>query len=85
MTVTTHATVSFSFSFVFTRDLHITYFMAHSFYAYLAPPIVVGELLTFKVSRDTEHKTTAFFQLYFQEKKQSYIRINTVIAHYIWL
>ncbi len=59
--------------------------MAHSFYAYLAPPIVVGELLTFKVSRDTEHKTTAFFQLYFQEKTHSYIRINTVIANYIWL
>ncbi len=44
MTVTTHAAVSFSFSFVFTRDLYnthyITYFMAHSFYAFLAPPIV---------------------------------------------
>ncbi len=51
MTVMTHAAVSFSFSFVFTRDLqhtlhYITYFMAHSFYAFLAPPIVVGVLLT---------------------------------------
>ncbi len=46
--------------------------MAHSFYAYLAQPIVVGELLTFKVSRDTEHKTTAFFQLYFQENTLLY-------------
>ncbi len=43
MTVTTHAAVSFSFSFVFTRNLYnthyITYFMSHSFFA---PPIVVG-------------------------------------------
>ncbi len=50
MTVTTHAAVSFSFSFVFTHDLcnthYITYFMAHLFYAFLAPPIVVGVLLT---------------------------------------
>ncbi len=71
MTVTTHATVSFSFSFVFTRDLYnthyITYFMAHSFYAYLAPPIVVGVLLTCQ-NLDPEYKMTAFFQMYLQEK-----------------
>ncbi len=49
MTVATHAAVSFSFS-LFTHDLYNTryfmYFMAHSFYRYLAPPIVVGVLLT---------------------------------------
>ncbi len=71
MTVTTHATVSFSFSFVFTRDLYnthyITYFMAHSFYAYLAPPIAVGVLLTCQ-NLDPEYKMTAFFQMYLQEK-----------------
>ncbi len=82
MTVTTPAAVSFSFSFVFTRDLYkhthyITYFMAHLFYACLAPPIVVGVLLTCQ-SVDPEYKTTAFFQMYFQEKKHSYIRVNTV-------
>ncbi len=68
MRVTTHATVSFTFSFVFTRDLYnthyIMYFMAHSFYAFLAPPIVVGVLLTCQ-SLDPEYKTTAFFQMYF--------------------
>ncbi len=68
MTVTTHAAVSFSFSCVFTRDLYnmyyITYFMAHSF---LVPPIVVGVLLTCQ-SLDPEYKTTAFFQMHFQEK-----------------
>ncbi len=50
MTVTTHAAVHFSFSFAFTRSLYnthyITYFMALSLYAVLAPPVVVGELLT---------------------------------------
>ncbi len=70
MTVTTHAAVSFSFSCVFTRDLYnthyITYFMAFSFYAFLAPPIVVGVLLTCQ-SLDPEYKTTVF-QMYFQEK-----------------
>ncbi len=70
MTVTTHA-AAFSFSFVLTRDLYnthcITYFMAHSCYAFLAPPIVVGVLLTCQ-SLDPEYKTTAFFQMYFQEK-----------------
>ncbi len=47
MTLTTHA--KDSFSFVFTCDLYnthyITYFMAHSFYACLAPPragLVIG-------------------------------------------
>ncbi len=43
------------------------YFMAHSFYACLAPPIVVGVLLTCQ-SLDPEYKTSAFFQMYFQEK-----------------
>ncbi len=41
--------------------------MAHSFYAFLAPPIVVGVLLTCQ-SLDPEYKTTVFFQMYFQEK-----------------
>ncbi len=43
------------------------YFMAHSFYVYLAPPIVVGVLLTCQ-SLDPEYKSTVFFQMYFQEK-----------------
>ncbi len=30
-------------------------------------------------SLDPEYKTTAFFQMYFQEKTSSYIRVNTVI------
>ncbi len=67
MTIRTHAAVSCSFSFVFTHDLYnthyITYFMAHSFYAFLAPPVVVGVLLTCQ-SLDPEDKTTAFFQMY---------------------
>ncbi len=82
MTVITHTAVSFCFSFVFTGDIYhthyITYFMAHSFYAYLAPPIVVGVLLT-RQSLDSEFKTTAFFHMYFQEKTLSYIRVNTVV------
>ncbi len=41
--------------------------MAHSFYVYLAPPIVVGVLLTCQ-SLDPVYKMTAFFQMYFQEK-----------------
>ncbi len=41
--------------------------MAHSFLAFLAPPIVVGVLLTCQ-SLDPEYKTTAFFQMYIQEK-----------------
>ncbi len=41
--------------------------MAHSFYAHLAPPIVVGVLLTCQ-SLDPEYKTAAFFQMFFQEK-----------------
>ncbi len=48
--------------------------MAHSFYAFLAPPIVVGVLLTCQ-SLDPEYKTAAFFQMYFHEKKTlSYVR-----------
>ncbi len=58
-------------SFVFTRDVYnthyIMYFITHSFYAYLAPPIVVVVLLTCQ-SLDPEYKTTAFFNMYFQEK-----------------
>ncbi len=42
------------------------YFIAHSFYAYLVPAIVVGVLLTCQ-SLNPEYKTTLFFQ-YFQEK-----------------
>ncbi len=41
--------------------------MAHSFYAFLAPPTVLGVLLTCQ-SLDPEYKTNAFFQMYFQEK-----------------
>ncbi len=41
--------------------------MAHSFYACLATPIVVGVLLTCQ-SLDPEYKTNVFFQMYFQEK-----------------
>ncbi len=41
--------------------------MAHWFYVYLAPTNVVGVLLTYQ-SIDPECKTTAFFQMYFQEK-----------------
>ncbi len=71
MTVTTHAAVSFPFSIVFARELYntqyITYFMAHSFYACLVPPIAVVVLLTCQ-SLDPEYKTTAFFQMNFQEK-----------------
>ncbi len=71
MTVTTHATVSFTFSFVFTRDLYntnyITYSMAHLFYACLEPPIVVGVLLTCQ-SLNPEYKTIIFFQMCFQDK-----------------
>ncbi len=52
MTLTTHATISFSFYFVFTRDLYSThyimYFMAHSFYASLVPPIVLGVLFIYR-------------------------------------
>ncbi len=46
--------------------------MAHSFYTFLAPPIVVGVLLTYQ-SLDPECKTTAFFQMYFQEKNIVYL------------
>ncbi len=46
---------------------HIIYFMAHSFYLFLTPPIVVGVLLT-RRSLDPEYKTTAFFHMDFHEK-----------------
>ncbi len=72
MTVTTQ---EFLFSFVFTRYItftkHITYFMANSFYACLAPRIVVGVLLT-GLSLDPEYKTTAVFQMYTKKKKVFY-------------
>ncbi len=73
MTVKTHAAESFSFYFslaIFTT--HIMYFMAHSFYAYLAPPIVVGVLLTYQ-SLDPGYKTTAFFSDVFPRKKHNLI------------
>ncbi len=90
MTVTTHAAVSFSFSFVFTRDHYnthyITYFMAHSFYACLAPPVVVGVLLTCQ-SLDPEYKTNMhFFRCISKKKTSSYIRVNTVLGlGIIWI
>ncbi len=52
--------------------------MAHSFYVYLDPPIVVGVLLTCQ-SLDPEYKMTAFFSDVVPRKKQSYIQVNTVI------
>ncbi len=59
--ISTHAAESFHF--VFTLCLYnthyITYFMAHSLYAYSAPPIVVGVLLTCQCL-DPEYKTTVF-------------------------
>ncbi len=79
MTVTTHAAVSFFFCFhlrssniITTPIQYITYFMAHSFYAFLAPPIFVGVLLTRK-SLDPEYKTTAFFSDVFPTHKKSLI------------
>ncbi len=45
--------------------------MSHSFYVYLAPPIVMCVLLTCQ-SLDPEYKTTAFFQMHFQEKNILY-------------
>ncbi len=45
---------------------YITYFMAHLFYVYMAPPSVVCVLLTCQ-SLDPEYKTRAFFHMYFQE------------------
>ncbi len=49
--------------------------MAHSFYAYLTPHIVVGVLLLCQ-SLDPEYKMTAFFQMHFPKKTLSYIRVN---------
>ncbi len=40
----------------------MTYFLAHSFYVYLAPLIVVGVLLICQ-SLDPEYKTTVFIQM----------------------
>ncbi len=87
MTVTTHAAVSFSFSFVFTRDLltllqhTLHHFMAHSFYAYLASPIVVGVLLTCQ-SLDPEYKTAAFFRCISKKKKKKRLIFGS-IRHFI--
>ncbi len=47
--------------------------MAHSLYAYSAPPIVVGVLLTCQCL-DPEYKTTVFKNI----ETLSYIRVNTV-------
>ncbi len=47
--------------------------MAHSFYAFLAPPIVVGVLLTCQ-SLDPEYVAYCISK----KKTSSYIRVNTV-------
>ncbi len=47
--------------------------MAHSFYAYSAPPIVVGVLLTCQ-SLDPEYKTNVFKNI----ETLYYIQVNTV-------
>ncbi len=53
--------------------------MAQLFYAFLAPPIVVGVLLTCQ-SLDPEYKTTVVFSDVFPRKKtSSYIQVSTVI------
>ncbi len=57
------------------------YFMAHSFYAYLVKPIVVGVLLTCQ-SLEPKYKMSAFFTDVFPRKNISYIRVNTV--HFIF-
>ncbi len=76
----TNAAVSYSFCFVFTRDLYntryITYFMAPLFYAFLVPLIVVGVLLTCQ-SLDPEYKTTAFFSDVFPRKNIVIWRFST--------
>ncbi len=55
------------------------YFMAHSLYACLAPPTVLGVLLTCQ-NLEPDYKTTAFFKDIFQRKKTlSYIQVNTVV------
>ncbi len=55
----------FSLAIFYYYNTHtVHYFMAHWFYACLAPPIVVGVLLT-RQSLDPEYKTTAFFQMHF--------------------
>ncbi len=51
------------------------HFLAHSFYECLAPPIVVGVLLTCQ-SLDPEYKMTAFFNMYFQEKNNDYVYMD---------
>ncbi len=48
--------------------------MAHSFYACLGPPIVVGVILTYQ-NLDPEYKTTAFFQMYFHETKNIWVNM----------
>ncbi len=63
---------------------HIIYFMAHSFYPFLTPPIVVGVLLTCR-SLDPEYKTTAFFHMDFHEKTESYIESIRYIKIYLCL
>ncbi len=81
MTVTTYAAVCFSFSFVFTRDL-LTLQHTYSTYVFLGALVlrvfVCYVLLTCQ-NLAPQYKTTTFFQMYFQEKKNSYIRVNTVI------
>ncbi len=56
---------------------HITYFMAHSFNVFLAPPIVVDVLLTCQ-------RWPHFFRCISKKKHlSSYIRVNTV-HRYTW-
>ncbi len=58
--------------------------MAHSFYSYLASPIVVGVLLTCQ-SLDPEYKMAAFFQMYFQEKNiVLYSGQYSILQIYFW-
>ncbi len=65
--------------------------MAHSFYAFLAPPIVVGVLLTCQ-SLDPEYKTTVFFSYVFPRKKHClifgsvrYVLIGSLVACVLFL
>ncbi len=58
--------------------------MAHLFYACLAPPIVVGALLTCQ-SLDLNRRRPCFFQMYFQEKNTvlysgQYSKINEALG-----
>ncbi len=84
MRVATHAAVSFSFSFVFTRNLYnthyIKYVMAHSF---LVPPIVEGGLLTCQIL-DQGSASNAIFtrrQVLINRRQMPDIRGKSEIVH----